>query len=188
MMDTSPKHKSFGQAEGRKYDTAGYLFLHFPWKVLLFLPFCEKHIKGDFKMKKTLKITFSALLAVLLLFCTVSCAEKVDATGLWVSAKYLSDTTLGEGENTVKVSVVAEEQSVTFTLKTDKETLGEALYEHELVNDPSFFDTCNGIKADWDKDKAYWAFHVDGELAMHGINDEKITAADEHEYKIIYTK
>ncbi|MBO7310755.1 MAG: hypothetical protein J6U86_05115 [Clostridia bacterium] len=139
-------------------------------------------------MKNTLRITASLLLVAVMLFCVVSCAEKVDATGLWEDAKYLSDTTLGEGENTVKVLVVCEDQSITFTIKTDKDNLGDALYEHELINDPSFFDVCNGMKADWDKDNAYWAFYIDDELAMYGVNDESIPSDAEREYKIAYTK
>ena len=139
-------------------------------------------------MKNKFRLTASLLLVDVMLFCVVSCAEKVDATGLWEDAKYLSDTTLGEGENTVKVLVVCEDQSITFTIKTDKDNLGDALYEHELINDPSFFDVCNGMKADWDKDNAYWAFYIDDELAMYGVNDESIPSDAEREYKIAYTK
>ncbi len=141
-------------------------------------------------MKQTIKITMSLLLAVILLFCIVSCREKVDATGLWESATYRSDTTLGEGASTVKLVLTAGEQSITFTIKTDKATLGEALYEHGLINDVSFFDTCNGIKADWDKDQAYWAFYVgDSEsMANYGVDDPKSVTTGEPTYRLIYTQ
>ena len=135
-------------------------------------------------MKNTLRITVSLLLVAVMLFCVVSCAEKVDATGLWEDAKYLSDTTLGEGENTVKVLVVCEDQSITFTIKTDKDNLGDALYEHELINDPSFFDVCNGMKADWDKDNAYWAFYIDGEYALTGVEKTKIEEGKAYAFKV----
>ncbi len=139
-------------------------------------------------MKQTIKITTSLLLAVMLLLCAVSCAEKVEATGLWESATYRSDTTLGSGANTVKVEVTAEEQTVVFTIKTDKATLGEALFEHELVNDPTFFDTCNGIKADWNEDKAYWTFYVNDERVSYGIGDAKASTSTDATYRIVYTK
>ncbi len=139
-------------------------------------------------MKQTIKITASWFLVVLMLFCVASCAERVDATGLWESATYLSDTTLGRGENTVKVEIVAGEQSITLTVKTDKETLGEALYEQGLVNDPSFFDTCNGMTADWERDQAYWAFYVGDEPASYGIGDAQAVATEDVSYRIVYTE
>ncbi len=139
-------------------------------------------------MKQTMKITTSLLLVVMLLFCAVSCAEKVDAVGLWENATYLSDTTLGDGANTVKVELTAEEQTIIFTIKTDKTTLGEALFEHKLINDASFFDTCNGIKADWNKDQAWWAFYIGDEMASFGVGDPKAVTTGEPTYKIVYTR
>ena len=82
-------------------------------------------------MKITTRITLF-LLAVLTLLCLASCAD-VEATGAWESATYTSDKTFGNGGKTVTVEVKAEEQSVTFTLKTDAETLGDALLEHGLI-------------------------------------------------------
>ncbi len=139
-------------------------------------------------MKQTIKIITSLLLAVMLLFCFVSCKKQIDTTGLWENAIYRSDTGLGSGANTVKVEVTAAEQTVIFTIKTDKATLGEALFEHELVNDPSFFDTCNGIKADWNKDKAYWTFYVNDERVSYGIGDAKASTSTDATYRIVYTK
>ncbi len=139
-------------------------------------------------MKQTTKIASSLLLVVVLLFCAASCTGKIDTAALWASATYSADTTLGEGASTVRIEVTAGEKTVTFTIKTDKATLGEALFEHGLVNDPVFFDICNGMKADWNKDKASWAFYVDGELSAFGIGDAKAAATGEHAYKLVYTK
>ncbi len=139
-------------------------------------------------MKNTVKLTSALLLIAVLVVSFASCGEKVDLTGLWESATYTSNTTLGSGANTVKVEIVVEEQSVTLTIKTDKATLGDALFELGLVNDPSFFDTCNGMKLDWDTTHAYWGFYVDGALAAYGINDEKAVTTGAPTYKIAYTK
>ncbi len=139
-------------------------------------------------MKQTMKIASSLLLVVIFMFCAVSCAGKIDTAALWASATYSADTTLGEGANTVTVAVEAGEKTVTLTIKTDKATLGEALFEHGLVNDPVFFDTCNGIKADWEKDQAYWAFYIGDEMASFGIGNEDAVTTGEHAYKLVYTK
>lgn len=139
-------------------------------------------------MKKTMKTAASLLALLMLVVCVVSCGEKVEATGLWENATYLSDTTVGEGANTVTVIITAEEKTVTLTVKTDKATLGEALYEHGIINDATFFDTCIGMKADWDKDAAYWAFYVGDETAQYGVGDERAVTTGNPTYKIVYTK
>lgn len=139
-------------------------------------------------MKKTMRTAASLLALLMLVVCVVSCGEKVEATGLWENATYLSDTTVGEGANTVTVIITAEEKTVTLTVKTDKATLGEALYEHGIINDATFFDTCIGMKADWDKDAAYWAFYVGDETAQYGVGDERAVTTGNPTYKIVYTK
>lgn len=137
-------------------------------------------------MKKTVISTAAIILSLVCILCFVSCGEKVEATGLWENATYLSDTTLGNGEKSVSFTVEAGEQSVTITLKTDKTTLGEAMYEHGLVNDPSFFNVLNGIEANWDKDQAYWAFYNGDDYMMVGIDEAEIDS--EANYRFVYTK
>lgn len=137
-------------------------------------------------MKKSVLSTASIILSVVLLFCFVSCEEKVESTGLWENATYLSDTTLGKGEKTVSFDVVAGDQAVTITLKTDKANLGEAMFEHGLINDASFFNVLNGIEASWEKDQAYWAFYQGDKLMPYGVNDEAVS--DGASYRFVYTK
>ena len=78
-----------------------------------------------------------------------------------------------------------------FTVNTDKETVGEALLEHELIAGEDgqyglYIKTVNGITADYDVDQSYWAFYADGEYAMAGVDmteiDEDVT------YQLAYTK
>ena len=137
-------------------------------------------------MKKTIVSSLSVILSIICLFCFISCEEKVEASGLWENATYLSDITLGDGEKTVSFTVEAEDKVITITLKTDKATLGEAMYEHGLVNDATFFDTLNGIKADWNKDQAYWGFYQGEEFMMVGINDTEIIGGES--YRFVYSK
>ena len=148
-------------------------------------------------MKKT-KIFLSLFLALLCLISIVGCkgndekaepikdGEVIEAEGLWKDAKYRSNTEVGKGEKTVKLSIEADGKSLTITLKTDKETLGEAMFAEKLINDPSFFDTLNGIVASWDKDQAYWAFYEGETMMPHGVNDEKISGGES--YRFVYTK
>ena len=150
-------------------------------------------------MKKLLFTLLSILLIATCLLGMCACENKdnevletaaadseLDATGLWAKAKYRKDTTVGDGGKTVKIDVEADGKKITITLKTDKATLGEAMYEYGLLNDPSFFDVLNGIKADWNKDQAYWAFYEGENYMTVGVNDTKIKGG-EH-YRFVYSK
>ena len=161
-------------------------------------------MKGNRKMKTTMKLIFAMLMAIVMILSVVACGEntpaettpkaeapstddgKIEATGLWASAKYLEDTTLGEGAKSVLVDIEADGKKITLTIKTDKATLGEALYENEIINDASFFDTVNGIKADWSADQAYWGFYQGDDYMMVGVGDVTISGG-EH-YRLVYTK
>ncbi len=140
-------------------------------------------------MNKTLKITLSLLLVFIFALCSFSCSQDSKPT-LWENATYTEDTTLGNGANTVSVLLTAGEKTITFTIKTDKATLGEALFENNLINDPTFFDVCNGITASWEKDNAYWGFFVGDSTApaSYGVGDEKSVTAGNPTYRIVYTK
>ena len=136
---------------------------------------------------RNLKTNVIAVVALLLvaIFCLASC-NKIDAEGLWESATYRKDVTVGDGSKEVKITVEVEEQFITITVKTDQKMLGDALFEQEIINDPAFFDTLNGIKADWDKDQAYWAFYKGEEYMTVGVNDTEISGGES--YRFVYTK
>ena len=117
---------------------------------------------------------------------TLAEGEEIEAVGLWAYATYRSNVTIGEGAKEVSFTVEAEGKMITITLKTDKATLGEAMYEQGLINDPSFFDTLNGMLASWSADQAYWAFYEGETMIPHGVNDENIEGGES--YRFVYTK
>ena len=135
---------------------------------------------------KTANRIFTVILLLAIALSITACGNKVDREGLWESATYVKDTTLGKGDKTVKCDVVVGDNFITVTVKTDKDTFGEALYEVELINDASFFDTCNGIKADWNEDQAYWAFYNGDDYMLVGVAEAVITGG-EH-YRLVYTQ
>ncbi len=133
-------------------------------------------------MKKTVITSVSFVLALVFMLFAVSCGNKVEETGVWENATYLKDTTVGEGAKEIKIDVEAEGQKITLTIKTDKETLGEALYALELINDASFFDTLNGMKADFNKNQMFWKFMKGEETMNHGVGDEKISGGEHYRF------
>ena len=140
-------------------------------------------------MKTATRITL-LLLALLMTLCFVACAD-VEKTGAWETATYDRDTELGEGEKTVTVKVIAEEQELTFTIHTDKETLGDALLEHKLIDGDQgpyglYVKKVNGIVADYDVDQTWWKLSKAGVDAMTGVDSTEI--ADGEQYELTRTK
>ena len=128
------------------------------------------------------KIT-SLLLALLLsftLFLLPSCGnEEEEATDPWESATYKEDTTLGKGSKAFTFEVTAYEKTVKFTVKTDKSTVGDALTELGLIEGEDgdfglYVKKVNGILADYDVDQTYWAFYINGEYGMSGVDTTAI--------------
>ena len=78
-----------------------------------------------------------------------------------------------------------------FDIKTDATTVGEALLAEKLiageVGDYGLMvDTVNGVKYDYNTDGAYWAFYVNGEYAMSGVDTTDIV--DGTTYSFVATK
>lgn len=129
--------------------------------------------------------------AVVSLLFTAGCGQKVKAEGLWENATYKQNETFGEGKTTVEVEVKAGDDSVTFTVNTDKENLADALLEHGIIEGEDgpfgiYIKKVNGILADYDVNKAYWSLCKDGEALMSGASDTKI--ADGEHYELVYAK
>ena len=140
-------------------------------------------------MKKQITKILAVILCLLMLITAVACREKIDAEGLWKDATYRSDKTFGKGAITVAVEVKAGEESITFTIKTDKQTLGEALLEHALIEGEDgpyglYIKKVNGMLADYDIDQSWWGLYKNGEMMMTGVDMTEI-ANGEH-YELVY--
>lgn len=142
-------------------------------------------------MKNTLTKISAIFILIMTLLSLASCRNTVDAEGLWESATYRRDMTFGKGETTVEVEVKAGEDSVTFTIKTDKKYLGDALTEHGLIEGEEssyglYVKKVNGILADYDVDRSWWGFYKNGEYMMVGVDGAEI--ADGEHYELVYEK
>ena len=72
-----------------------------------------------------------------------------------------------------------------------EETVGEALVNEELISGEVgqyglMVDTVNGQKYDYNADGAYWAFYINGEYAMTGVDTTPIK--DGEVYSFVATK
>ena len=138
-----------------------------------------------------MKKIISFCLTIVMCLSFSACKKTSTKTDIWTEATYTEDTEFGKGEKTIFAEIIAEDNSVTFTIHTDKATLGEALVEHDLIKGEEgpyglYVKKVNGIVADYDKNQAYWVFSKDGESMLTGVDGQKIK--DGEHYEIVYTK
>ena len=98
-------------------------------------------------------------------------------------------TTVGEGKISFFFSAYDIEGNETkFQVNTDQATVGEALQELGLIDGSDeayglYVTTVNGLTVDYSEDGYYWAFYVDGEYAMKGVDQTEITEGLSYSFK-----
>lgn len=150
-------------------------------------------------MKKTLRLALALALILSTALTLLSCslAEKMpwnksdEPTYETETKVYDTDTTLGEGAKTLTVRIEDPEKSVTFTIHTNADTVGAALLENGLISGEEgayglYIKVANGTVADYDINQSYWAFYVNGEYAMGGVDTTNIEEGVT--YSLVYTK
>jgi len=142
-------------------------------------------------MKRKLLNLICCFMVIVLSFSTSGCNRQETVTDLWEDAIYKEDAELGGGAKTVMVEVVVEDKSVTFTIHSDKATLGDALVEHNLIEGEQgayglYVKKVNGITADYDINRCYWGVKKNGEGLMSGVDGIELEAGEHYEF--IYVK
>ncbi len=131
-------------------------------------------------------------LTVLVLCLSLSaCSRPASEADIWSEALYTENTELGTGAKTVFVDVVALDKTVTFTVHSDQDTLGDALMEYGLIDGEQgayglYVKKVNGITADYDINQCYWGFNKGGESMMTGVDGAAFQ--DGEHYELVYTK
>ena len=129
------------------------------------------------------------LIAAMALIASGCNANKNDPADTTEQPK-VEATKLGEGQTTFNFTVVDKDGNETkFEIKTDKTLVGEALQELNLIEgEPGayglYVKKVNGISADYDVDKTYWAFYVNGEYAVSGVDTTTIEAGATYTFKV----
>lgn len=147
------------------------------------------------KMKNNTKKLFSMLLCMVLIVAmalfTTGCAEKTETNSTPSNVQTNADVTVkGEGQTAFGFTVVDKDGNEThFEIHTDKQTVGQALLDCQLIEGEEgqyglYVKTVNGITADYDVDATYWAFYVNGEYAMTGVDTTDINVADHYMFKV----
>lgn len=143
-------------------------------------------MKMQFFKKTSVFFLALVLIAAMALFagCTTD-QQKGDGastTTTTTASQTSNENELGTGKTTFSFVVTKlDKTSKTYTVHTDKTTVGAALLEVGLIagSDSEYglmVETVDGLKLEYNADKAYWAFYVDGEYAMTGVDSTNIEA------------
>ena len=147
------------------------------------------------KMKRTKKalswILCMVLIVAIALF-TTGCNDKAanKTTEETVNAVTKETTILGEGSKVFPFSVVQLDGTTAwFEIHTDEETVGAALIALDLLQGEAgpyglYVKTVNGITADYDKDKVYWAFYIDDAYGTAGVDMTEIEEGKAYSFRI----
>lgn len=96
---------------------------------------------------------------------------------------------IGEGEKSFTFIVYdGNGNNTIFTVHTDEKTVGDALMKVGLISGEEgdyglYVKTVNGTTLDYDTDRKYWAFYVDGEYAVSGVDTTEITEGTLYEFR-----
>lgn len=148
---------------------------------------CSLSFGREIEMKK--KIISLLLLLCLALPTLVACMGG--GADLWADAIYTEDVALGTGACEFLVDIEVGEKSITLTVKTDKEYLGDALLELGIIEGTEgpyglYIDKVNGILASFEGDGAWWGLTVNGETSMSGVSAVKVESGAR--YGLKYSK
>jgi len=115
-------------------------------------------------MKRTIAAIF---LAIALLATLAACGSKTTVTLV---------ITMPNGSQNIR------------EIKTNKETLGEALRSEGLIecDEEGTVISVEGTAANWNEEQTYWAFEVDGGYVNHSIDEEIITAGKQ--YALVFSR
>ena len=98
---------------------------------------------------------------------------------------------IGQGGNMFVFEVTDDDGAVTvWNVHTDEATVGAALLDLGLIDgEVSMFGLyvkeVSGLIADYDVNQSWWAFYIDGEMAMAGV--DSVNIENGKTYAFIYT-
>ena len=133
-----------------------------------------------------------AKLAIIITACAL-----VVAAGVFALVYFLNKPKAEEGTKAYTFVVVDDKgASKEYTGKTDTQFLkglmdelkakGDFTYEGTDGEYGLYIDSVNGLKADYNVDKAYWAIYVNGEYGQLGADTQPVNDGDS--FKLAYEK
>ncbi len=142
-------------------------------------------------IRPSVRRALCALAAAVLLLSLAACGTRTETPQTPISSEAVSaSSTIGEGKTAFTLEVTDADGAVTvFAVHTDEKTVGEALQKLGLIDGEEgayglYVKTVNGITADYDTDGSYWAFYINGEYAMTGVDQTDVQAGAVYALKV----
>ena len=143
------------------------------------------------KYSRILSVILCVVLIAATALFTSGCTDKATSESPQsTSPSFESATQLGEGEKAFSFSVTdADGNETVFEIHTDKTIVGDALQELGLISGEEgpyglYVKTVNGITYDYDADGKYWAFYINGEYAVTGVDVTEIENDTVYSFKV----
>ena len=160
-------------------------------------------------MKKLISVTLAVLLVLSLCACTGTPAGQPSAPSVPTETKpadtkpqqtdpadtepLATDTNevteLGEGSVTFTfTAVLPGDETHTYTIHTDAETVGAALLELELIDGDNgewglYVKTVCGVTLDYETDGMWWGLYENGEMAAVGVDSLAVNEGSVVEFR-----
>ena len=149
------------------------------------------------RVQKFLSLILLLVLIAALALTAVGCDDKKDDAAETTAATTTAVTTTpvdedaatttdpsvrGEGNTEFIFKVVTKSgEEKTFTVRTDKTIVGDALQEVGLIEGDEdkyglYVKVVDGERVEYETDGKYWAFYVDGDYALTGVDSTEIEA------------
>ena len=146
------------------------------------------------QFKKLLSLTICIVLIAAMALFTIGCNDNANTTdpvssGVTQTVTDNEVAKVGEGATQFEFTVVdADGKETKFEVSTDKTTVGEALLDAGLIAGEEgayglYVKTVNGTTLDFNTDGKYWAFYVNGEYAMSGVDTTDIVSGETYSFK-----
>lgn len=137
-------------------------------------------------MKMKIRRFIAAFIAIAMIFSLGACGKTqkdVITTTEPISVE-------PENGNTFTFEVVDGNGNKTqLPIMTDVEMLGDALQKLGYIKGEQgpyglYIKEVNGITADYDTDGTYWAFYINGEMSMKGVDQTTIVDGDVYSFRV----
>ncbi len=132
--------------------------------------------------RKSLLSFFLCVVLIAALALSMTGCKESEAPKTTEPVTFRDGETVGEGAKEFSLIVVSKEGLETgCTVRTDKETVGDALLDLGIVSGEDsqyglMILTVNGEYHRYEEDKYYWAFYIGEEYAMTGVSSTNIEA------------
>ena len=138
------------------------------------------------QLKKLLSLSLCIVLIAAMALFASGCNDITKKPEL---SQQTEVTKIGEGDTQFQLTVAHKDgKEKAFLVSTNETTVGAALLELELISGEDgdyglYVKTVDGETLDFDTDGMYWAFYINGEYAMTGVDSTDITEGDTYALK-----